>query len=149
MKKKLFETTHGDSYTLLYALWKNIRCRCSCKTHKDYPHYGGRGISVCEEWEDYVTFKDWALSNGYKRGLIIDRKDNNGPYSPKNCAFATIKTSNRNRSNSKYWVVYGKVFESSYKAASFWGVHTKTIRYWCGLCKNAKPRPFCYAIKKY
>lgn len=92
--------THGDSGTRLHVIWCGIRRRCNdvgCKLFKDY---GGRGISFCEAWKKYESFRDWALDNGYRDDLTIDRRDNSGNYEPCNCRWISQKENNRNcRSN--------------------------------------------------
>lgn len=81
-KKKI----HGKSNKeRLYQTWKNMRQRCNNPNRSDYKRYGGRGIKICDEWNDYNTFRDWALSNGYSDNLSIDRIDVNGNYEPSNC----------------------------------------------------------------
>lgn len=81
-KKKI----HGKSNKeRLYQTWKNMRQRCNNPNRSDYKRYGGRGIRVCPEWNDYNTFRNWALSNGYSDNLSIDRIDVNGNYEPSNC----------------------------------------------------------------
>src|SRR3990167_9705676 len=88
---------HGESNTKLYGVWRNMKNRILNPNHKQYKDYGGRGITICPEWtNDYITFRDWALSNGYKEGLIFDRENPDGNYEPSNCRFLTIEESNRN-----------------------------------------------------
>lgn len=95
---------HGDStkkvpspFRKLNQVWRDIKQRCFNPNSSRYSRYGGRGISMSSEWFDYIVFRDWALSNGYKEGLIIDRIDNNGNYEPGNCRWVDIKTSLLNR----------------------------------------------------
>ena len=97
-----YALTHGESYTRLHSIWADIKTRClnpNCLSYKDY---GGRGITICPEWtNDYITFRDWSLSNGYKEGLQINRINNNGNYEPNNCNFVTIQENTRNRRGQK------------------------------------------------
>ena len=89
--------THGEGKTKLYAVWGNFKGRCLNPNDKDFNDYGGRGIAVCQEWLEYVPFRDWALVNGYKEGLLLDRRDNNKGYYPENCRFVKYDRSNRNQ----------------------------------------------------
>lgn len=84
----------------LYRLWCNIRRRCDCKSMSGYVYYGGRGITVCDEWHDYIAFREWALTNGYREGLEIDRVDNNGNYEPNNCRWVPRIINANNKSNN-------------------------------------------------
>ncbi len=93
-------TVHNKSRTPLYDVHISIKQRCLNSKSKVYPHYGGRGISVCEEWLDYQNFQDWALNNGYKQGLTIDRIDVNGNYEPSNCRWVTMKVQGFNKRNN-------------------------------------------------
>lgn len=83
------KTTHGCSQTRLYKTWKRMRVRCNNPNNKDYYRYGGRGIGLCEEWDDFENFQGWALANGYQEGLSIDRVDNDGDYEPGNCCWVS------------------------------------------------------------
>ena len=82
-----------------YTVWSKMMCRCSNKNRKDYHIYGGRGISVCKEWDSYEVFRDWALTNGFKKyklgtprneKLFLDRINRDGNYGPSNCRFLPI-----------------------------------------------------------
>jgi len=98
--------THGDNKrgktARLYSIWGKMNSRCYGVNHLAYKYYGGRGISVCNEWKtSYSTFKFWAMRNGYQDNLTIDRVDNDGNYEPNNCQWITrsenSKKSNRER----------------------------------------------------
>ncbi len=92
---------HGFKGTRIYRTWKNMKNRCSNPKRPDYKNYGGRGISVCDEWrKDFMTFCKWAMNNGYQDNLTLDRIDVNGNYEPKNCRWVDMKTQARNRSNN-------------------------------------------------
>lgn len=91
---------HGEIKTRLYNIWSHIKQRCLNPKNKDYPNYGGRGITICNEWLAFIPFRDWALNTGYKEHLIIDRKNPDGNYIPLNCRWLTILESNRNKTNT-------------------------------------------------
>lgn len=81
---------HGGRYTRLYNIWLNMKQRCSNPKASHYEYYGGKGVSVCEEWKkSFSTFRDWALSNDYEDGLTIDRIESDKDYCPENCRWVT------------------------------------------------------------
>lgn len=95
-------TTHGLSSHPLYKLLKNIEVRCYYPSATNYEYYGGRGISVCDEWRnDPATFVKWTEGNGYSPGLEVDRIDNDGPYAPWNCRFVSHVANSQLRGNAK------------------------------------------------
>ena len=93
--------THGMSGDRIYRIWRLMKNRCTNSRSPDYPHYGGRGITVCDEWRNsFEAFRDWALANGYADNLSIDRIDVNGNYCPENCRWATQVQQCENRTNN-------------------------------------------------
>lgn len=101
--------THHKTNIKLYSVWGNIKDRCYNKHCHNYQYYGGRGIKICDEWlNDFMTFYNWSMANGYKEGLTIDRIDNNGNYEPTNCRWVTTKQQNRNTRRNKYFTINGE-----------------------------------------
>ncbi len=95
---------HGGRNDALYYVWRGIKSRCLSESNPNYSNYGGRGISICEEWiDDYSAFKDWSVSNGYSKKLSIDRINNDGNYEPINCRWTTrdVQSQNTRRICSK------------------------------------------------
>lgn len=100
---------HGGRNSKLYRIWSNMKDRCNNPDCKVYSDYGGRGIKVCKEWiDDFSAFQKWALANGYKEGLTIDRKDNDKGYSPDNCRWTDRKIQGNNKRNCRYITYKGQ-----------------------------------------
>ena len=101
-------STHRGTDTRLYGIWTNMRKRCINPNDSAYPNYGGRGITVCEEWNSFENFRDWAEDNGYDDTLTIDRINNNVGYSPDNCRWADYKTQANNTRNNVHITLNGE-----------------------------------------
>lgn len=121
--------THGKSKTRLYNIYRGMRARCFNHNSEKYKLYGGRGITICNEWmgkDGFECFYAWAVKNGYSDNLSIDRIDNNGDYSPQNCRWATAKEQALNtRVNTKYYG-YGLRLSGA-EWASALGIHKTTF----------------------
>ena len=123
--------THGLRSTRLYGIWADIKKRTLNPKDKKYSDYGGRGITICDEWKnDVKSFYDWAMSNGYEenKGLSIDRIDNDGNYEPSNCRWVSNNIQNRNQRISKYNT-------SGYRGVSY---HKGARKYQVGVTINGK-----------
>lgn len=106
--RKSFRYIHSN--TQIARAYTNIKTRCYNKSYCLYRHYGGKGIKVCDEWlgeDGFERFYNWSLSNGYKKGLSIDRIDNSKDYSPDNCRWVTMKVQQNNRTNNHRITVNG------------------------------------------
>jgi hypothetical protein len=101
---KLYETHlgHGETRSRLYSIWASMITRCTNPNRASWKDYGGRGIK-CDDFRDYLVFRDWALSNGYNEDLTLDRIDVNGDYTLSNCRWVDkfIQAQNTRPRNNK------------------------------------------------
>lgn len=93
-------TTHGLSNDRLYGIWRHMRSRCENINDDRYYRYGARGIQVCDDWQDFEKFYNWAISSGYEPDLTIDRINNDDGYYPDNCRWANSITQANNKNNN-------------------------------------------------
>lgn len=120
---------HGLSHHPLNAIWRSMRRRCNNPSNASYHRYGAEGIRVCEDWDNFETFYNWAISNGWTDGLSIDRIDNSRGYSPDNCRFVTIRGQSRNRTTNVHITVNG-ITKLQIEWAEFLGISDSTISVW-------------------
>ena len=100
-KSDRLRSERGEHYGRLYNVWNSMKGRCTRKKFIEYSRYGGRGITLCEEWLDVSNFIKWSLVSGWEPGLQIDRIDNDKGYSPDNCRFVTHLENQHNKSRLK------------------------------------------------
>lgn len=122
-------TSHGDAstkspYFRLYRIFYGMHTRCENPNDAWYHRYGGRGIKVCKEWNDYQTFKTWALQNGYSSNLTIDRINNDGNYTPENCRWSTPKEQAENKTQTGHMLTHNNITQN----VSQWAVQTGIAR---------------------
>lgn len=118
--------THGGSYTAEYGIWRGILKRCNSKNYFAYPLYGGRGITVCDEW---LSFSGFIADMGFRgnSSLSIERRDNNGPYNKSNCYWATYIEQNNNTRGCRPIMFNGRSQTTSAWAREF-GIKQSTLR---------------------
>lgn len=117
---------HGDAGTRLYNRWAAMRARCNRKTDKNYHSYGGRGIKVCKEWDNYSVFKKWAMENGFAPDLSIERIDVNGNYEPSNCTWITMLAQAKNR-RTNYVITFNGKTQNLADWSKETGIHYYTM----------------------
>lgn len=111
----------------LYETWCHIRQRCNNPNDRVYPLYGGRGIKVCGAWmSDYQSFRNWAMDNGYREDLTLDRIDNNGDYCPENCRWVDRKTQANNRRTNRL-ITYNGITHTLSEWSEITGIKWCTI----------------------
>lgn len=118
--------THGQTKTRLYRIYLRMKQRCTNESLSDYQHYGGRGISVCDEWSTFEPFLEWAMQTGYNNTLTIDRIDNSQGYSPDNCRWVTMAVQANNKRNNRLLTHDGKTQTLSQWATEI-GIGRSTI----------------------
>lgn len=119
---------HGGNGTKLYLVWGDMKTRCNNPKSVPYKDYGARGITVCPEWRNsFENFRNWAFANGYQEGLTLDRIDNDGPYSPENCRWTTMKEQCNNR-RSNHFLTYNGETHTLSQWAELRGMSLATLR---------------------
>lgn len=118
---------HGMTHTRLFSIWDGMLDRCYHSYSIMYKNYGGRGISICDEWQkDFMNFYHWAIDNGYEDGLTIDRINTDGNYEPSNCRWATYKDQARNRRNNHFLTFNGET-KTATEWAEITGIKLSTL----------------------
>lgn len=117
---------HGLWKTKLFRRWGYIMERCTSPKHKSYKDYGGRGITICEEWKEFLSFYNWAMNNGYEDNLTIDRIDVNKGYNPSNCRWITMQEQQKNKRNNHNLMINGETKLITEWAREY-GIHHQTI----------------------
>lgn len=93
---------HEFVKTRLYSIWCDMKKRCYSKKSRAYKWYGAKGVIVCSEWKNrFLSFREWALNNGYSDDLTIDRKDSDGNYEPGNCRWIPLSEQNKMKDNRR------------------------------------------------
>ena len=106
--RKITRYDSPESKTRIYRIWQLMKRRCNSPTCKSYKDYGGRNISICDEWNDFRNFKTWALEYGYADNLTIERIDVDGNYCPENCKWIPRAAQAWNKSNSHFLTAFGE-----------------------------------------
>ena len=115
--RKTANVSHGMQHTRLYSTWSNMKTRCYNPKVAGFKNYGGRGITICDDWkDDFVSFYNWAMRTGYNDNLTIERVDVDGNYEPENCMWIGADEQSKNRRGNVYIELNGK---------------TDTLKGWC------------------
>lgn len=145
-------TKHGQSHSRLYQIYHDMIARCYNGNSKAYRAYGARGICVCAEWlEDFQSFSEWAMLNGYSDALTIDRIDNNKGYSPENCRWATNKEQANNTRRNVYVEACNQCLTYAQWAAilgvSRWNVQKGTRKHGAAYIERKLSQNGCHPIE--
>lgn len=116
----------GEGRTRMYVIWQGMKARCKNPNHASYKYYGGKGVTVCEEWEKFLPFKEWALKNGYTDELTIDRIDNSKGYSPDNCRWIARSEQTKNQTSNVKLIYRGELHTPN-EVSHLSGVSVNTI----------------------
>lgn len=141
-------TKHNMSRTAIYKAWHGMLQRCQNKSHSAYQYYGGRGITVCDQWKTFDGF--YADMGDRPPKMTLDRIDNDGPYSPENCRWVSHADNCSHTRKTHRCIVDGIEYKTFAEAGRALGKNANTIRLWCcgginnGDCKYKEPRPGCY-----
>ena len=121
------QKTHGFGGTRIYNTYCNMKKRCYFSGSINFKDYGGRGITICNEWlEDFMNFYNWAMANGYDDSLTIDRIDVNGNYEPSNCRWVTAPQQRRNKRTNHYITING-VKKPLYEWCNIYGIYPSSV----------------------
>lgn len=118
---------HGLGKPPTYTHWVNMKTRCYNKNNPKYKTYGGRGIKICPEWMDFKVFHNWAINNGFKPELSIERIDNEGDYCPENCRWATMLEQAKNKRTNKM-ITYNGITDTLQGWTKRLGFRKNTLR---------------------
>lgn len=124
---KVGTATHHETKTRLHKIWESMHSRCENSNHKYYANYGGRGIRVCDEWNEYIPFRDWAIKTGYNDNLTIDRIEVNGNYNLENCRWVTIQEQQNNK-RSNHFVQFNGASHTISEWSEIVGIKKTTIK---------------------
>lgn len=126
--------THGGRRDRLYGVWAGMWTRTTNKNATNYGYYGGRGITVCDEWKNYASFREWSLNNGYNPNApsgkcTLDRIDSSGGYCPENCRWADMSVQNSNQRSNKQ-IEYNGETHNMKQWADILGINYSTFKLW-------------------
>jgi len=128
-----YNAKHNGKKERLYSVWSSMRSRCLNENDTNYSRYGGRGLTICDEWNDYEVFREWAINSGYDanaeyRECTIDRIDNDKGYSPDNCRWVSQKTQDNNRSSNHFITNKDGVTKTISEWSEITGIRKDTLR---------------------